>query len=208
MKISMLIKHVENSHSLAGAKKMLLKYSMLKCLVAQRARPFNVCKVCAGCIDCLQKQFEICETVYVASSEAWVWIVLDVEVTLQFLCWNELCKKISAGLSLCILMARKFFSATSCCLNRCFSSTCFAFFPVPILVAMLVPRKEWRSTSVGNCCSSKCDVESCCWLPCFYVSCPTAVNATVEVVCCLRQLDCWSYNLLVVCSSLDVAWEV
>ena len=33
-------------------------------------------------------------------------------------------------------------SATSCCINRRFNSTCFVFFPVPILVAMLLPLDE------------------------------------------------------------------
>ena len=51
--------------------------------------------------------------------------------------------KMSAGLSfVCILMMRKWFNATSCCINRCFKSTCFVFFPVPILVAMLLPLEE------------------------------------------------------------------
>ena len=65
-----VVRNHENLHvdqacwkfTISDTKKMLLKYSVLKSIMAQRAA-LDVCKVCAGCIYCLLKQF--CETVCV-----------------------------------------------------------------------------------------------------------------------------------------------
>ena len=51
--------------------------------------------------------------------------------------------KMSAGFtSVLILMILTTSFSTSCCINRCLSSMCFAFFDDPILVAMLLPLDE------------------------------------------------------------------
>ena len=90
----LLAKHVE-IHSLKHKKDVV---EILRVEVSHGStRPLDVCKVCAGCIYCLLKQFS--ETLYVASSEAYAWIVLDVqsntcEITLQCFCWNVLRKDI------------------------------------------------------------------------------------------------------------------
>ena len=51
--------------------------------------------------------------------------------------------KMSAVLSLVlILISRTKSCSTSCCMNKCLSSMCLAFFEDPIRVAMLFPLEE------------------------------------------------------------------
>ena len=51
--------------------------------------------------------------------------------------------KISAGFaSVFILMILTMSLSTNCCMKRCFSSMCLAFFDEPILVAILFPLEE------------------------------------------------------------------
>ena len=141
MKISMLRRHVEiHSRKLKQDYVDILRVEVYHgstlCVLYTRALWMLTASTRVGLVKLLLLAASCCDY--------WCWIC---NPTL----WRCRCSvsvetylvRISAGLLLVwILMMRTMSSATSCCMNKCRSSMCFALRDVPIRVAMLLPLDE------------------------------------------------------------------
>ena len=140
MKISMLRRHVEiHSRKLKQDYVDILHMEVCHCSNA-------VCVLYTHALWMLAASIELVKLLLLAAGccDYWCWICNPTLLRCRCNVSAETyLVRMSAGLLFVwILMMRTMSSATSCCMNKCRSSMCFALRDVPIRVAMLLPLDE------------------------------------------------------------------